>query len=299
MSLPSCEGAHWEVGPGELPVLVIRTDQCEARMFRHGGHVAAWTPTGHQPGLHLSGKSVFAPGKAIRGGIPICYPWFGDRSADPKPGGKPSPAHGFARTRPWQVDDVRLEQETGRILVAMSLAPEPALWDAEATARLRCWFGATLEVALTVEETGGMPCEFEAALHTYLEVGDVRAIRIRGLENTTYIDKVDGFREKRSGSDALVLTDETDRVFVGTTAAVTIVDPVLERQVRVEKTGSACTVVWNPWLAKATAMADVGTDDWPRFVCIEAANTRPHQVSLEPGSSHTMSARIQIAPRPA
>jgi glucose-6-phosphate 1-epimerase len=268
-------------------------------MFRYGGHVAAWTPTGHQPGLHLSGKSVFAPGKAIRGGIPICYPWFGDRTADPKPGGKPSPAHGFARTRPWQVDDVRLEQETGRILVAMSLAPEPALWDAEATARLRCWFGATLEVALTVEDTGGTPCEFEAALHTYLEVGDVRAIRIRGLENTTYIDKVDGFREKRSGSDALVLTDETDRVFVGTTAAVTIVDPVLERQVRVEKTGSACTVVWNPWLAKATAMADVGTDDWPRFVCIEAANTRPHQVSLEPGSSHTMSARIQIAPRPA
>jgi glucose-6-phosphate 1-epimerase len=123
MSLPSCEGARWEVGPGDLPVLVVRTDCCEARMFRHGAHVAAWTPTGHQPGLHLAGKSVFAPGKAIRGGIPICYPWFGERTADPKPGGTPSPAHGFARTRPWHVDDVRRERETGRILAAMSFAP--------------------------------------------------------------------------------------------------------------------------------------------------------------------------------
>ena len=128
-----------------------------------------------------------------------------------------------------------------------------------------------------------------------LNTGDPPIIRIRGLENTTYVDKVDGFREKRSGSDALVLTDETDRVFVGTTTAVTIDDPVLARHVRVEKAGSACTVVWNPWRAKATAMADVGADDWRRFVCIEAANVRPHHVALEPASSHTMSTRIHIA----
>ena len=296
-SLPSCEGARWEEGPGGLPVLIIRTEQCEARMFQHGAHVATWTPAGQRPGLHLCGKSAYAPTKAIRGGIPVCYPWFGGRTDDPKPDGKPSPAHGFARTRAWRVDEVSVEEENGQIFVEMSLESDPALWDGRALARLLCSFGQTLEVALEVENKGDQLCEYEAALHTYLEVGDVAQCKLMGLEGTKFIDKVDGNKEKRSGPEPLVLTDETDRVFVGTKNPVIIDDPVLQRHLRIEKKGSQSTVVWNPWMIKAQTMPDIGGDDWKSFVCVEAANVRPHHVPLPPAAVHTMSTRIQIIPQ--
>lgn len=296
-SLPSCEGARWEEGPGGLPVLIIKTEQCEARMFQHGAHVATWTPAGQRPGLHLCGKSAYAPNKAIRGGIPVCYPWFGNRTDDPKPEGKASPAHGFARTRPWSVDEVSVEEENGQIFVEMSLPPDPSLWDGQATARIMASFGATLEVALEVENTSSEPCEFEAALHTYLEVGDVRECKIIGLEGTKYIDKVDGNKEKHWGREPLVLTDETDRVFMGTKNAIIVDDVQLQRHIRVEKKGSMSTVVWNPWMLKAQTMPDIGGDDWKSFLCVEAANVRPHQVPLPGGAVHTMSTRIQIIPQ--
>jgi glucose-6-phosphate 1-epimerase len=293
------DGARWESGPGGLSVLVVQTEQCEARIFPHGGHVASWTPAGQRPGLHLSPKSAFDPKKAIRGGIPVCFPWFGNRADDPKPDGKPSPAHGFARTRPWTVDSVELE-DNGRVVIEMVLSDDDhthALWDARFEARLIASLGQTLQVTLAVENKGAAGFDFEAALHTYLEVGDVERVRVLGLEGTPYIDKVDNFTQKTSGSEPLTFQGETDSVFLGTRSAVTVDDPILRRHLRIEKSGSKSTVVWNPWLVKAQAMPDVGGEAWRSFVCVEAANVRPHHVHVPPGAVHEMTTRVMVVPQ--
>jgi glucose-6-phosphate 1-epimerase len=300
----SVDGARWEAGPGGLPMLMVRTEQCEARLFAHGAHVAAWTPAGQRPGLHLSPKSAFDAKKAIRGGVPVIFPWFGNRADDPfvdgdGPDGRPSPAHGFARTRPWQVERVSLE-ENGRVQVELVLVDDEwtrALWDAPFEATLTATLGQTLQVSLEVKNTGDAAFDLEEALHSYLEVGDVERVRVLGLEGTRYIDKTDGFKEKRTGRDPLVLRGETDSVFLGTKAAVTIDDPVLQRHVRIEKTGSQATVVWNPWLVKAQAMPDVGGEAWKSFLCVEAANVRPAPVPLPPGAVHMMTTRISVIPQ--
>ncbi|HEY4220550.1 MAG TPA: D-hexose-6-phosphate mutarotase [Myxococcota bacterium] len=296
------DSATWEKTPGGLSMLFIRTEQCEARVFAHGGHVAAWTPAGQRPGLHLSPKSAFDPKKAIRGGIPICFPWFGNRS-----GGHPardaelkSPAHGFVRTRAWHVDEVSLE-ENGRMRVVMSMHDDDetrALWDAAFQATVTATLGQTLQVSLAVKNTGTSDLEIEEALHTYLEVGDVNLVKIVGLEATQYIDKVDDFKEKTSGTTPLMLSGETDSIYLATKGTVTVDDPLLKRHIRVEKTGSTSTVVWNPWMVKATAMPDVGGDAWKSFVCVEAANVKPgHNISIPQGAVHTVSTRLTILPQ--
>ena len=307
--------ATWEAGPGGLPSLVVRTEQCEARLFTHGAHVASWTPLlpagpdGRAPppvpGLHLSPKSAFDPKKAIRGGVPVCFPWFGPRTDDPRvpldaPADerKPSPAHGFARTTPFTVDSVALE-DNGRVRVEMSLVSDArtkALWDADFEASLVVTLGHTLGLSFEVRNTGDAELEYELALHTYLEVGDVERVQVLGLEGTKYFDKV-AATHAQTGREPLVFTGETDSVFQNTKSAVTVVDPVLSRHLRIEKTGSLSTVVWNPWLVKAQAMPDVGGEAWRNFVCVEAGNVRPHHVVLPKGAVHTTSTRVSVIPQ--
>ena len=294
-------GARWVEGPGG-PILEVQTEQCEARVSAYAAHVASWTPflpgaASPAPGLFCSPRTAWGGGKAIRGGVPICWPWFGPRNADPKPGGKASPAHGFARTRPWHVEEVALA-DNGRVEVTFLLVSDDdtlALWPHAFEARMVCSLGTTLNLSLVVKNVDDAPFEMEGALHTYLTVADVEQIKVTGLEGTRFFDKVKGV-EGVQGREPLTFSGETDSVYQGTKQAITIEDPGLARTIRVEKSGSSSTVVWNPWLVKASAMADLGGDVWRNFVCVEAANVRPHAVPLSPGATHTLSTRIAITP---
>jgi glucose-6-phosphate 1-epimerase len=289
----SAEGATWERGPGGLPFLTIETARCAARVTPYGAHVCEWAPAGQGPVLFLSPRAVFAPGTAIRGGVPLCFPWFAAHPSDPA-----KPAHGFARTRAWEMVDV-IADETGQVHVGMRLAADAAtraLWDAEFEASFTISFGTTLTMTLAVENVSAREIRYETALHTYLEVGDVEQVRLRGLEGAPFIDKVDGGREKRSGAEPLALAGDTDRVFAGTTAACVVDDPVLRRRIRVEKRGSDSTVVWNPGREKGEAVADIG-EAWQRFVCVETANCGPHAIRLAPGDRHAMTASLSVLPR--
>ncbi len=288
----SADGARWESGPGGLPFLVVETNRCRARLTPYGGQLCEWTPAGQStPVLFLSPRSAFAIGKAIRGGVPICFPWFGNHPSDTT-----KPAHGFARTRAWDVARVSRESD-GDVRVALRLGSSTetrALWNAEFDASLRLSLGGALAMTFEVENTGRDEIAYEIALHSYFTVGDVERIRIHGLENTRFIDKVDGFREKIHGAEPLVLSGETDRVFLGTASTCVIEDPSLGRHVRIEKSGSLATVVWNPWREKAQAMADVGSDAWRDFVCVETANAGPHAVRLAAGARHATTARVSV-----
>jgi glucose-6-phosphate 1-epimerase len=305
-ALHAVDGARWIAGPDASsgPMLEVRTDQCDARVAAYAAHIATWAPVAAtrdavpRPGLFCSPRTAWGGGKAIRGGVPVCWPWFGARADDPNPHGKASPAHGFARTRPWFVERVDRD-EHGRITVTFLLVSDDdtlALWPHAFEARLTASLGASLSVALEVKNVDDAAFDYEAALHTYLSVGDVEQVAVHGLEGTRYVDKVDGGAVKQHGREPLRLTGETDRVFLGTKQAVVIEDPVLQRTMRVEKHGSSATVVWNPWLVKATAMADLGGDAWRSFVCVEAAQVRPQAVTLSPGATHAISTRVTIAP---
>jgi len=271
----------------------VETDRCRARLTPYGGQVCEWTPAGQSPVLFMSPRAVFAAGTPIRGGVPICFPWFGPHPTDPT-----KPAHGFARTRTWQVAGVARDT-AGDVRVVLRLAANAdtrALWSAPFAVSLTLALGASLEMTADVENVGDDAIVYELALHTYLAVGDVEAVRIRGLEGARFVDKVDGGKDKLAGPEPLAIAGETDRVFLDTTTTCVVDDPVLARRLRVEKRHSEVTVVWNPGRERARSMRDVGEDSWRGFVCVETANVGPHAVRLAPRTRHAMSARIDVTP---
>jgi D-hexose-6-phosphate mutarotase len=283
--------ATFQTGSDGLTRLAIETTLASAEVVLEGAHVTRFQPAGQAPVLFVSDSSFFAPGKPIRGGVPVCFPWFAARAGHPE-----SPAHGFARISRWEVESLTGSHDLGVTVVLRLVSDEQtrALWPHDFVARLRVGVARQLTLALTVENTGAAPFRFEAALHNYFAIADIRHVAVTGLEGAAYIDKTDGFRRKELGREPLRVERETDSVFPGNDATCVIDDPGQQRRIVVEKSGSRTTVVWNPWIAKAAALPDFGDAEWPRMLAIETANTGEDAITLAPGASHTMSATIRV-----
>jgi glucose-6-phosphate 1-epimerase len=260
----------------------ISAPEADAEIYLQGAHLTRWTPKGERPVLFLSPNSAFTQGKAIRGGVPIIFPWFGAR-AD----GKPGPAHGFARTIDWDVEFV-LQQKDGSVQIALALGSN------ETSLRFRVTVGKNLELELDARNDLREPLTFEEALDTYLAVSDIREISVSGLEGTEYLDKADGFQRKHLGDERIRFTKETDQVHANTSSTCVIDDPLWDRRIVIAKSGSNSTVVWNPWSDKASAMADLGPDAWTRMICVESGNIGENSVTLAPGASHSMTVAIRV-----
>jgi glucose-6-phosphate 1-epimerase len=278
-------------GRGGLPRVAVTSDLASAEIYFHGAHITSFQPRGAKPVLFMSEKSHYDAAKPIRGGVPLIFPWFG-----PRAGSSDSPMHGFARIRAWELESC-MQQADGAVRVVFTLADDDAtktLWPSDFNLRMVFSLGRALEMELEVRaET--TPLTFEEAFHTYLVVGDVRQASVEGLENVEYIDKVDGFKRKTQPAEAVRITGETDRVYLNTGSACRVVDPLLGRTLLLEKKHSATTVVWNPWIAKAKAMADFGDEEWPHMLCVETANAGDAAVKLEAAQTHRMRTRIQIS----
>lgn len=277
-------GLHFEAGQGGLTKGTVATPVASGEIYLHGAHVTSWQPAGHEPVLWMSRSSLFQPGKPIRGGVPICFPWFGPHASDPS-----APAHGFARTALWEVTEARTTAEGG-ISVALHTHIDSF------SVRFTVEFGSVLQLTLTTEPLPGTSSvlRFEDALHTYFSVSDVRNISITGLEQARYIDKVDGASEKPATGSAIEFMGETDRVYLNTVAECQLVDPDRKRTIVISKSGSQSTVVWNPWVAKSARMPDFGDHEWPEMVCIETANVGHNAIELAPNSSHSTNAVIRV-----
>jgi glucose-6-phosphate 1-epimerase len=280
-------------GNGGLPAVTVKTkDGAEGTVYLHGAHVASWTPervAGGEDVLWLSGKSAWLPDKPIRGGVPICFPWFGPKKDDPS-----APAHGFARLRPWELESI--DAQNSAIVVTLLTRSDDAtrkLWPFDFALRHRVSFGNELSLSLELTNTGAAPLLADEALHTYFHIGDIHKVTIKNLNATRYLDKMDGAKEKTQHGD-LTLTGETDRVYLDTLAPVTIEDPAKDRKIIVAKENSHATVVWNPWIAKAKAMPDFGDDEWPHMLCVETCNVAAHQLHLAPNQTHIMTAKIRV-----
>ena len=273
---------HLAAGTGGLPRFEITTSLGSAHVYLHGAHITHFAPPGEPPVLFMSERSAFSDGKPIRGGVPVIFPWFG-----PRQGHAEAPAHGFARTRTWCPESV-VEQPDGKIVLVLRLEPDAAsraTWPGEWILRHRITVAGTLTMEVEIENTGETPLRCEEALHTYFSVSNVKDVAVTGLQGVEYVDRLDGIR-KREEPHAIRFTAETDRTYVNTDANCTISDPGLNRKILVEKTGSAATVVWNPWIAKAKAMPDFGDDEWPFMVCVETGNMAEKALTIAPGTRH-------------
>jgi D-hexose-6-phosphate mutarotase len=279
-------------GQGGLRTVVVSTPAATAEIYLQGAHVTAWAPQGQRGVLWMSAKSAYAPGEPLRGGVPVCFPWFG-----PHPSGN-APLHGFARITDWTVVDVA--DDGDEVCLTLSLSDTPATrgspWPHPFQARYTVGVGARLTLSLDVTNVGTSPVTFEEAFHTYLDVADVREASITGLERVSYIDRLVSPERLEPTGEPLTVTAETDRVHAQP-GTITVVDPAGGRSLHVTATGSANAVVWNPWIAKSAAMGDFGDDEWQRMVCVETCNVLDGAVTLAPGERHAMAATITATPQ--
>jgi glucose-6-phosphate 1-epimerase len=282
---------RFEEGPGGLTRAQIASDAATAEIYLQGAHLTAWQPRSAQhPVLFLSPKSNFAPGKAIRGGVPLVFPWFAERK-----GGLPGGMHGFARTLPWEV--VAVEERPDGVALSFKLLPNQTTRDLGFDHFVLVYelvAGATLSLLLEVENVGDSPLNFEEALHAYYAVQDVRRIELSGVGDTDYLDRAHQAVRKHLPAGPIRFTGETDQLHLNTSAAVTISEPGWRHRIVIEKQGSNSTVVWNPWVEKAGSLADLGAEAWPHFVCVEPANAAENAVTLAPGGVHRMGILVRV-----
>lgn len=280
-------------GMGGLEKVVIETLHGLAEVYRLGACVARYAAKGREV-LFLSRTSKFELGKAIRGGVPICWPWFG-----PHPGESKLPQHGFVRGMEWEV----AELGEGRVVMELrDSAATRALFPRSFRLRYIVTVGADgLTMALEATNTGPVAFAYGEALHTYFAVPDVREVEVTGLGGHRYRDKVAGgvVRTEVAGGGAgggaggVRLSGETDRVYFDTYGPHEIWWGGAAR-VRVHKSNSGDTVLWNPWEVKAEGLADLAGGQWPGFVCVEAVNTGENSVTVVLGQSHTTVCRVEV-----
>lgn len=288
-----------------LVVARVTAPAAEATIYLHGAHLTHWKPKGQAPAIFLSQRAEFAPDKPIRGGVPVIFPWFGDRHD-----GKTGSMHGFARVSEWTLAFAAMAGD--ELHLTFTLAPNE-LSHSLGFDHFKLAYSVTIGQTLTLELTvlndsgsggahgaaaemiaNGAPLVFEEALHTYFAVADARKVSIDGLGGTSYLDKVDDFKRKVQPDGPLKLEGRTDRPYLNTDATCVLHDPAGARRIVVAKTGSRTTVVWNPWDEFTAKMADMEPDAWLHMTCIETANAGEDAVTLKAGETHAMRAHISI-----
>jgi len=276
-------------GPASLPKIQVTSRFSTAEVYPHGAHVTQFQKNGEPPLIFLSRQSLFAADKAIRGGIPICFPWFGAREG--------AGMHGIARLAEWELTETS-EDPDGAVKLTFVLPPvrlaQTGWPPAQVTLRLTVAEQLTLELAVLNNTTKDF--SFEDCLHTYFSIGDISQVEITGLKGIHYLDKVDQFARKLESAEAIKINSEVDRVYLSTTGTVQIRDAKWRRTIDIRKSGSASTVVWNPWQAKARALADFGDDEYQGMVCVESGNVGESKITLAPGQRAALQVVLSSLP---
>ena len=272
-------------GCGDLPMIEVSTAWSNAEIYLHGAHVSQFKKKDEPPLLFLSQCSRFAENQPIRGGIPLIFPWFGPREGLGQ--------HGFARFKAWELKEFS-PAPNGSVSVRFRLPEYP---EASAFPPFTADYIVTVDQSLTLQllvtnQSKDREFVFENCLHTYFAVGDVTAVSIGGLKGVNYLDKVASFLEKTETSDTIRIASEVDRIYLNTAGPVEIIDQRLGRRIRVEKEGSASTVVWNPWVTKAQQMSDFGNQEYEQMLCVESGNVASNSINLAPGATSTLKVKL-------
>ncbi len=277
----------FRAGQAGLPVasLVNRHGACEVSLY--GGHVLGYRPVGHGPALFVSERSFFEPGKPIRGGIPICWPWFG-----PSPDDTAKPMHGFARITQWGLRTTEYTSDVTELRLSLEDSElTRRLWPYAFELTLRVWLNERLNLELTTENRDTRPFTFTQAFHPYLLVRDILGVTVHGLDGATYTDRLARQPGKHEGP--LTIRAETDRLFTPPAPMAALHDAGLKRVLAMTYAGTTKLMVWNPWIDKARAMPDFGDDEYTRMLCLEPANAEDAAVTLAPGERHALTMSLQ------
>ena len=273
-------------GKGDMPTVEISNDLAQASIALQGAHVLGFQAKGQAPLIWMSPDATFAVGKSLRGGIPVCWPWFGPHVSESS-----FPGHGPVRTCDWQAT-ASSSNDDGSTSVSFAFIPTEASrqqFGDDVSVHLHVTVGTALHLKLETTNGGDSDFTLGQALHTYFNVGDVRQASIQGLDSCSYIDKMDGASVKQQAG-AVEITSETDRIYLNTSSQCEIIDPVLSRKIIIASEGSASTVVWNPWIETANKMGDLGTDGYLNMLCVETANAADDVIQLAAGDRHRLSA---------
>ncbi len=269
----------------------VATSQGAMEVALQGAQLLFWTPKDQAPVIWLSPQAKLKQGKSLRGGVPVCWPWFG-----PHPENSALPGHGFARNLDWQV--LETSQLKDAIRISMKFVPgeeEKKNWPHQAELILSITMGEALEMELTTHNQSNTEFSMTQALHTYFNVGDISRVQIEGLEGKKYIDKV-GDETYRHQQDSVTIDSEVDRIYMDTTEDLVIVDDALERRIRIAREGSHSAVVWNPWFEKGAAFGDMGENGYRNMLCVETTNAAKDIITVKPGESFTQRSRYTHEP---
>lgn len=276
-------------GNGGLPKVRVTSGKATGEIYLLGANVTSWKPAGREEVFFVSSQSRWEDGRAIRGGVPVCFPWFGGKADDAK-----APAHGFVRTKAWQLESIARAGDGVTVsMFTESNEDRKKWWPADFRLAYRATFDSELSLELEVTNLGETPLRFEEALHAYHRVGDIEKVRVRGLDTVHYLDKTDSNQTKTQQGE-IAIVSETDRVYLDTRDAIELDDPALKRRIRVTKENSRTTVVWNPWIDRAHSLADFADDEWKRMICIETSNVSDYSVDLAPGQQHKMKTVVRV-----
>ncbi|SDY65343.1 D-hexose-6-phosphate mutarotase [Nitrosomonas sp. Nm58] len=277
-------------GQGGFPFIHVNNAKANALISVYAGQVLSFRPAGKTDDLmFLSEKAYYQAGKAIKGGVPICWPWFG-----PDPEGKGRPAHGFVRNRMWDVIETGVAANgDAEVVLGLTDTPETqAIWPHAFVLALKITVGEALNLELVTRNMGSEAFSITQAFHTYFSVGDIHQTRVSGLEGRQYIDKVEGGQQKTQ-SGAVTISSEVDRIYLDVLNDILIHDAAMKRQIRIASQGSETAVVWNPWAKISAEMGDLQDDDYLRLLCVETANAATDIITIEPGSEFKLVANYR------
>ncbi|MFT5788658.1 MAG: glucose-6-phosphate 1-epimerase [Shewanella sp.] len=267
-----------------LEYVDINTPYCKARIFLQGAQIEHFEPVGKKPLLWVSSADDYQPGSGIRGGVPVCWPWFG-MSSTPN-----FPQHGFARTRIWTLDSVKMQDDAVEIKLTLPLTDsDRVFWPHNTSVEMLFRLNETLSVSITNINHGDYDVSLTQALHSYFPIGDIHQLKATGFEGANYIEFAKG--PFPQAQDHVDFTRETDRVYteLGSTQALHTVDGVIE----VSRENSKSAVLWNPWIDKSQRLSRFNDEDYLSMVCLEAANVLDDKVTLAPNESHTLTTHIR------
>ncbi len=273
--------------PQGLEYVEVDTDLCQARIFMQGAQIESFQPKGQAPLLWVSSADDFQPGSGIRGGVPVCWPWFGMHE-NPQ-----WPQHGFARTRLWQLDAVQMQDQAVELKFSLTVDDaDKQYWPHQSRVELIFNLSDSLSVKLVNTNLGETPFSLTQALHTYFPIEDIHQLKASGFSGANYIEFGEG--PYTQDGDEVRFDRETDRVFSQLGDCQLLHTPNGTIEVRRENSHSA--ILWNPWIDKSKRLSRFNDKDYLTMVCLEAANVLDDQVTLAPGESHTLATHIRWQP---
>lgn len=287
-----------EVGFAELEedlvFIMVSNKHADAEICLYGAHVTSFKPRGNMDLLWMSPESSFEEGKPIRGGIPVCFPWFGPHKTD-----SDKPQHGFARLMYWDVVSTSTNSSAESVIKLQLVSSDEtkAYWPYDFVAEMTFVVGKKLTVTLKVTNTSGEPFDYTCALHTYYSLSAIDSISIEGLQGVTYYNQLTGENGVQE-EEKLEIAEALTRHYLNTETPVIIDDSAFRRRIKVDKAGSKVTTVWNPGAETCANIGDLPDDGYETFVCVEATNAFDFPISIAPGESFATSAIVGIDDTP-